>query len=60
MAINNLGREINSEYDDYAPVLNGAEDLIIFTSRRREGNLSQDVHSDNLPFEDIFYCYKIW
>jgi outer membrane protein OmpA-like peptidoglycan-associated protein/tetratricopeptide (TPR) repeat protein len=58
VAIKNLGREINSEYDDYAPVLNASEDLIIFTSRRIDGNLSFDVHTDNLPFEDIYYSIK--
>ncbi|MFM8832562.1 MAG: hypothetical protein ACKOEV_02825, partial [Cytophagales bacterium] len=33
-AIVNIGREINSEFEDYAPVLNAEENEIIFTTRR--------------------------
>lgn len=57
-SIVNIGREINSEFEDYGPVLNEKEDEIIFTTRRREGNLNQDVAEDNKPFEDIFIAYK--
>lgn len=58
-SIVNIGREINSEYDDYAPVLNEKEDEIVFTSRRREDNLNMNVSDDNLPFEDIFIARKV-
>jgi len=58
VSIVNLGSNVNSEYDDYAPVLNRDETLMIFTSRRMDENISQDVHTDNLPFEDIFYSVK--
>ncbi|HZX74954.1 MAG TPA: OmpA family protein, partial [Cyclobacteriaceae bacterium] len=58
LAITNVGREINSEFEDYAPVLNEAETEMIFTSRRRDGNLNPDVFEDNKPFEDIFYAKK--
>jgi len=58
LAITNIGREINSEFEDYAPVLNEAETEIIFTSRRRDGNLNVDVSEDNKPFEDIYYSRK--
>ncbi len=58
-SIVNIGREINSEWDDYAPVFNANEDIIIFTTRRREGNLNQNVDLDNKPFEDIFIARKV-
>jgi hypothetical protein len=58
VSIVNLGRGINSEYDDYAPVLNKDETLLIFTSRRQKQNLSQNVHSDGRPFEDIFFSRR--
>lgn len=58
-SIVNIGREINSEYEDYAPVLNGDETEIIFTSRRREDNLNENVFEDNKPFEDIFTSKKV-
>ncbi len=58
VSIVNLGSNINSEFDDYAPVLNNDETLLIFTSRRRDGNVSEDVHTDNFPFEDIFFTVR--
>lgn len=57
-SIVNIGREINSEFEDYGPVLNEEEDEIIFTTRRREGNLNPNVADDNKPFEDIFIARK--
>jgi outer membrane protein OmpA-like peptidoglycan-associated protein len=57
-SIVNIGREINSEFEDYAPVVNEQETEIIFTTRRREGNLNQNVADDNKPYEDIFISYK--
>ncbi len=58
-SIVNIGREINSEWDDYAPVFNENEDQVIFTSRRRDGNMNQNVDVDNKPFEDIFIARKV-
>jgi outer membrane protein OmpA-like peptidoglycan-associated protein/tetratricopeptide (TPR) repeat protein len=58
-SIVNIGREINSEWDDYAPVFNESEDQVIFTSRRRDGNMNQNVDVDNKPFEDIFIARKV-
>jgi outer membrane protein OmpA-like peptidoglycan-associated protein len=57
-SIVNIGREINSEFDDYGPVLNENEDEIVFTTRRKEDNLNQDVFEDNKPWEDIFISVK--
>lgn len=57
-SIVNIGREINSEFDDYAPVLNESETELVFTSRRRDGNVNADVFEDNKPYEDIFYAVK--
>lgn len=57
-SIVNIGREINSEFEDYGPVMNEQEDEIIFTTRRRENNLNQNVADDNKPFEDIFVARK--
>ncbi|MEJ7643567.1 MAG: OmpA family protein [Chryseolinea sp.] len=58
-SIVNIGREINSEFEDYAPVLNENEDEIVFTTRRREDNLNQNVYEDNKPYEDIFISKKV-
>ncbi|MEP6735129.1 MAG: OmpA family protein, partial [Chryseolinea sp.] len=58
-AIVNIGREINSEFEDYVPNLNENEDEIIFTTRRREDNLNENVFDDNKPYEDIFISKKV-
>ncbi len=58
-SIVNMGSEINSEFEDYAPVLNENEDEIVFTTRRRDGNLNENVYEDNKPFEDVFYSTKV-
>jgi outer membrane protein OmpA-like peptidoglycan-associated protein len=57
-SIVNIGREINSEFEDYAPVLNAKEEEIVFTSRRREDNLNENVADDNKPYEDIYIATK--
>ncbi len=55
----NLGPDINSPYYDYAPVVDADENIMIFTSRRKQQNLNQDVSEDNIPFEDIFISKKV-
>ena len=58
-SISNTGEQINSVWPDYAPVLNKDETIMIFTSRRQEGNLSENVDKDNFYFEDIFISRKV-
>ncbi|MCB0495783.1 MAG: PD40 domain-containing protein [Cyclobacteriaceae bacterium] len=55
----NLGSDVNSKYYDYAPVVDADENVMIFTSRRKEGNLNEDVADDNIPYEDIFISRKV-
>lgn len=55
----NLGSDVNSKYYDYAPVVDADESIMIFTSRRKTGNLNEDVSEDNIPFEDIFISKKV-
>ena len=54
----NLGASINSEWPDYAPIINADETVMIFTSRRQDGNTSSDVDEDNFYFEDVFISRK--
>ena len=49
-----LGENINSPYPDYAPVVSKDGNTMIFTSRRPDGNISEDVDRDNFYFEDIY------
>jgi len=57
-SIVNVGNRVNSEWHDFAPVVNENETMLIFTTRRKNGNLNQDVHTDNFPFEDIFMATR--
>lgn len=56
--IDNAGPQVNSSSDDYAPVVNQNQDILIFTSRRKEGNLNPDVAEDNKPYEDVYISFK--
>ena len=57
-SIVNIGKAVNSDLMDYAPVLNADEDVLIFTSRRRDGNVNENVADDNFSYEDIFIAKK--
>jgi outer membrane protein OmpA-like peptidoglycan-associated protein/Tol biopolymer transport system component len=58
-SIVNIGEKINSEYHDFAPVLNENETVLIFTTRRQDGNTSENVDTDAYYFEDIFISRKV-
>lgn len=57
-SIVNVGSNINSEWWDYAPVVNADETVMVFTSRRQEGNLNENVFEDLFYYEDIFISKK--
>ncbi len=54
----NLGPNINSEYDDFAPLVNKEEDLIIFTSKRPDNANSKTDPLTDQYYENIFYSNK--
>ncbi|WP_053337235.1 OmpA family protein [Microscilla marina] len=56
--INNLGRAINSEYDEYAPIISADESTLIFTSRRPNTTGGKRDSNDSLFHEDIYISYK--
>lgn len=56
--IENMGPAINSEWDDFAPVVNSDESFMAFTTRRQEGNTNADVFDDMLFYEDVFYSTR--
>jgi len=57
-SIVNIGSQINSPAYDFAPVLNEDETIMIFTTRRQENNINENVDTDNYYFEDIFMSRK--
>ncbi|OFY71550.1 MAG: hypothetical protein A3G23_04715 [Bacteroidetes bacterium RIFCSPLOWO2_12_FULL_37_12] len=42
----NMGEEINSEFPDYAPAMNAANDRLVFTSKRNVDAVSNRVNED--------------
>lgn len=57
-SIVNVGNNINSESWDFAPNVNAEEDMMVFTTRRGQGNLNENVFDDNFHYEDIFISRK--
>ncbi len=53
--IKNLGPTVNSKYEDYAPVMNEEGNLLVFTSRRPNGNLNPQKSGEGKYFEDIYF-----
>jgi outer membrane protein OmpA-like peptidoglycan-associated protein/tetratricopeptide (TPR) repeat protein len=58
-SIVNVGSAINTENREYGPVLNEEETELVFTSRRQDGNLNENVADDNVYYEDIFISKKV-
>ncbi|MBI3136423.1 MAG: OmpA family protein [Bacteroidetes bacterium] len=60
VTIVNMGKNVNSEYGDYSPVVTNSEELILFCSRRPPG---KKKNVDGSYYEDIFYTINkngIW
>jgi outer membrane protein OmpA-like peptidoglycan-associated protein len=56
-SIKNIGGSINTEFPEFAPVINSQETVMAFTARR-EDNIVLDKDVDNEFFEDIYICFK--
>ncbi|MCS6822555.1 MAG: OmpA family protein [Microscillaceae bacterium] len=56
--VRNLGKEFNSEFDDYAPVLANNDSVLVFTSRRKGASQNNISWLDNSYFEDIYISRK--
>lgn len=60
--VENMGKNINSPYADYSPVLTADQQTIIFTTRRKEST-GGELTPDGKYFEDIYisnYNGKSW
>jgi outer membrane protein OmpA-like peptidoglycan-associated protein len=58
VVIQDMGKTINSEYDDFYPVLNGKEDILYFTSRRPSRYNQKRNLLDGKYSEDIYVSKK--
>lgn len=54
LKIENLGGNINSDYSEYAPVINKDGNLLVFTARKK-GSTGGEFYNDDKFFEDIYY-----
>ncbi|MFH1005735.1 MAG: OmpA family protein [Bacteroidota bacterium] len=52
-AITNVGRGVNSDFDDYGTVFSANDSVMYFTTRR-EGSTGNKLDLDNKYFEDIY------
>jgi outer membrane protein OmpA-like peptidoglycan-associated protein/tetratricopeptide (TPR) repeat protein len=57
VSITNVGKGINSEYPEYAPIISADESIMIFTSRRK-GSTGGLVDENGEYFEDIYSSYN--
>ncbi len=53
--IDNVGSSINTEYDDYSPILSPDGRIMYFTSRRPLGSRPRMDRIDHKYFENIYY-----
>jgi len=56
--VENLGKNLNSIYPDYAPVVSRNDSVLLFCSRKPENNYGRKDPNDNKFFEDIFMSSK--
>ncbi len=58
VSFQNLGKEVNSPYPDYYPLVNSDESMLIFTTRR-PGPTSQQVEVDGYYSSDIYISHAV-
>ena len=56
--IKNIGSTINTEFDEYAPIVSPDESMLVFTSRRNTSTGGKRT-SDGKYFEDIYQTFYV-
>ncbi len=54
----NLSSSINSKYPEYSPVVNHAEDLLIYVSRRPGNTGDRENHGSVFEYEDVYFSRR--
>ncbi|MCB0430293.1 MAG: DUF2914 domain-containing protein [Flavobacteriales bacterium] len=54
----NMGPQINSPYEEYAPAVSADDEVLIFTSRRPSGEKHEHLEDDGMYDEDIYITFK--
>ncbi len=57
--IDNLGNVVNTEYDEYSPILNADGSVMFFTARKPDTYGGKVDKNDLRPFEDIYMTKKV-
>lgn len=56
--IQNVGSPVNTEYDEYVPLISADEKQLFFTARR-EGSTGGKLDPNGRPFEDVYMSVNI-
>lgn len=56
--LENMGKGVNTEYPEYSAVVNGKEDLMVFTSRRPGSTGEKIPRGEVWQYEDIYFSRR--
>ncbi|HEY6160456.1 MAG TPA: OmpA family protein, partial [Bacteroidia bacterium] len=56
--VENLGNTVNSEYAEYAPVVNEGDSVLLFTARNKNNTGNKRDYRDEKFFEDMYIAHK--
>ncbi|MBN1181202.1 MAG: OmpA family protein [Bacteroidales bacterium] len=56
--ISNLGEQVNSDGDDYCPVLTRDDDVLYFSSRRKNAKKDKRSPVDNKYYENVYASFQ--
>jgi outer membrane protein OmpA-like peptidoglycan-associated protein len=59
LEINNIGEKVNTKYAEYVPLVDSAESILVFTSRRKNGTSNVIEPSTGMYYEDVYISYKV-
>lgn len=59
LEINNIGDKVNTKYAEYVPLVDSAESILVFTSRRKNGASNLVEPSTGMYYEDVYISYKV-
>ncbi len=57
LKIRNVGSVINTEFDEYVPLMTADDSVLVFTSKRPNANNKRDAYTDEYH-EDIYISYN--
>lgn len=57
LKIRNIGSVINTQYDEYVPLMSADDSILVFTSKRPNANNKKSIYTDEYH-EDIYISYN--